>query len=113
MAFPPVFTSCLLARLVTLVVSDSLRPQGLQPARLLCPWDSPGKSPGVVAMPSSGDLPGPGVEPASLSLLHGQAGSLPPGKPSPLTHSLIRILVSGFNAHPDNSELDLISRSLT
>ena len=27
--------------------SDSLRPQGLQPARLLCPWDSPGKNTGV------------------------------------------------------------------
>ena len=25
----------------------TLRPQGLQPARLLCPWDSPGKSTGV------------------------------------------------------------------
>ena len=29
------------------VVSDSLRPHGLQPARLLCPWDSPGKNTGV------------------------------------------------------------------
>ena len=29
------------------VVSDSLRPFGLQPARLLCPWDSPGKNTGV------------------------------------------------------------------
>ena len=29
------------------VVSDSLRPHGLQPARLLCPWDSPGKNAGV------------------------------------------------------------------
>ena len=29
------------------VVSDSLRPQGLQPTRLLCPWDFPGKSAGV------------------------------------------------------------------
>ena len=27
--------------------SDSLRPHGLQPARLLCPWDSPGKNTGV------------------------------------------------------------------
>ena len=27
--------------------SDSLRPHGLQPTRLLCPWDSPGKNPGV------------------------------------------------------------------
>ena len=25
------------------VMSDSLRPHGLQPARLLCPWDFPGK----------------------------------------------------------------------
>ena len=29
------------------VVSDSLRPHGLQPPRLLRPWDSPGKSTGV------------------------------------------------------------------
>ena len=28
-------------------LSDSLRPHGLQPARLLCPWDSPGKNTGV------------------------------------------------------------------
>ena len=34
-------------RICTLVVSDSLWPRGLQPARLLCPWDSPGKSTGV------------------------------------------------------------------
>ena len=26
------------------VVSNSLRPHGLQPTRLLCPWDSPGKN---------------------------------------------------------------------
>ena len=29
------------------VMSDSLRPPGLQPTRLLCPWDFPGKSTGV------------------------------------------------------------------
>ena len=29
------------------VVSDSKRPHGLQPTRLLCPWDFPGKSTGV------------------------------------------------------------------
>ena len=29
------------------VVSDSYRPHGLQPTRLLCPWDFPGKSNGV------------------------------------------------------------------
>ena len=32
---------------VTSVLSDSLRPYGLQSARLLCPWDSPGKNTGV------------------------------------------------------------------
>ena len=39
-----------------------------------------------IAMPSSGDLPDPGIEPASLILLHWQVGSSPlaaPGKPSP------------------------------
>ena len=30
-----------------LVVSDSFRPHGLQPTRLLYPWDSPGKNTGV------------------------------------------------------------------
>ena len=29
------------------VVSDSLRPHGLESTRLLCPWDSSGKNPGV------------------------------------------------------------------
>ena len=29
------------------VKTDSLQPDGLWPARLLCPWDSPGKNTGV------------------------------------------------------------------
>ena len=29
------------------IMSNSLRPRGLQPARPLCPWDSPGKNTGV------------------------------------------------------------------
>ena len=32
---------------VSPVVSDSVRPYGLQPTRLLCPWDSLGKNTGV------------------------------------------------------------------
>ena len=28
-------------------MSESLQPYGLQPARLLCPWDFPGKNTGV------------------------------------------------------------------
>ena len=35
------------------VVSNSLWPHGLYPARLFCPWDSAGKNTGLVAMPFS------------------------------------------------------------
>ena len=38
------------------VVSDSLRPHELQPARLLCPWDSPGQSTGLDCHPSSTEV---------------------------------------------------------
>ena len=47
MKFP---TSCLFPVCPVLshsVLSDSLWPRRLQPTRLLCPWDSPGKNPGV------------------------------------------------------------------
>jgi len=33
-------------------MSDSVLPCGLEPPRLLCPWDSPGKNTGVVPFPS-------------------------------------------------------------
>ena len=32
---------------ITSIVSESVRPHGLQPTRLLHPWDSPGKNTGV------------------------------------------------------------------
>ena len=38
---------CLCWCLVASVVSNSLLPHGPQPARPLCPWDSPGKNAGV------------------------------------------------------------------
>ena len=44
-------------------VSDSLRPHGLQPARLLCPWDFPSKNIGVgFHFLSPGDLSNPGIK---------------------------------------------------
>ena len=62
---------------------DSLRSYGLQPARLLCPRDSPGKNTAVGChILHPGDLPDPGIEPGSPEL---QADSLPPdpqGKPT-------------------------------
>ena len=37
------------------VLSDSLWPHGLQPARLFCLWDSPGKNTGMGCNPPPGD----------------------------------------------------------
>ena len=64
------------------VVSDSLQPHGLQPARLLCPWGF-SRQEYWSGQPCSplGDLPNPGTEPRSSAL---QADSLLlelPGKP--------------------------------
>ena len=52
---------------VTLVVSDSLRPDWPQPTRLLSPWDSLGRNTGVVWHSiSPGHLSDPGIKPASF-----------------------------------------------
>ena len=71
------------------VVSDSLRPHGLQSARLLCPWHFPGKNTGGGCHALlQGIFPTQGLNLCLLCLLHWQAGSLPlapPGKPS-LSH---------------------------
>ena len=42
---PPSVVLCVNAFICS-VVSNSLGPRGLQPPRLLCPWDSPGKNTG-------------------------------------------------------------------
>ena len=42
-----IYTYAPMHKLSHSVVSDSLRPYGLSPSRLLCPWDSPGKNTGV------------------------------------------------------------------
>ena len=67
---------------VCLVLSDSLQPHGLQPARLLCPWDSPGKNTRVGChFLLQGNLPDPGIEPTSLALAGGFFTAEPLGKP--------------------------------
>ena len=71
-----------------------LQPQGLQPARLLCPWDLPGKNTG-----KGQDFLLQGIFPTQGSKLRLRiAGRFfttePPGKPTcTLTHTL---LISGF-----------------
>ena len=53
---------------MTSVVFDSVGLYELQPARLLCPWDFPGTNTDLHGLPClpQGDLPDPGVTPASL-----------------------------------------------
>ena len=70
--------------LVASVVSDSVRPYGLQPARLLWRWDGFSRQEYCSGLPwpPPGDLPDPGIEPRSPAL---QADSLPsesPGEPN-------------------------------
>ena len=66
------------------VMSHSLRPHGLQPARLLYAGNSPGKNTGVgLPFPSPGDLPHPGVKRWSPTL---QAEPLPTEPPGKLPH---------------------------
>ena len=45
--FLPCCDVCVCVCVSRSVVSNPLGPHGLQPARLLCPWDSPGKNTGV------------------------------------------------------------------
>ena len=62
---------------VALVMSNSLQPYRLWPARLLCPWDSLGKDTGVGCHALlQGIFPTQGSNPLLLCLLHWQAGSL-------------------------------------
>ena len=62
------------------VISNSLRPLGLSPTRLLRPWNSPGKNTGI-GCHSSGDLPDPGIEPRSPAMWAEALTSEPQGKP--------------------------------
>ena len=68
-------------------MSDSLGPRGLQPTRLLHPWDSPAKSIGVGChfllqgiLPTQGSNPGlPHCRQTLYCLSHRQSGSSIPG----------------------------------
>ena len=72
---------------VTQLCLTLLQPHGLQPARLLCSWDSPGKNTGVDChFLLQGIFPTLGLNSCLLRLLHWQADFFfttePPGKPS-------------------------------
>ena len=68
-------------------MANSLRCHGLQPARLLCPFDSPGKNTGVgchCLLP--GHLPDPGIEPTSPALVGGSFSTELPLVKFPVLH---------------------------
>ena len=80
-------------------VSDYLQPYGLLPARIFCPWDSPGKNTGVGCHSlSPGNLSNQGIEPGSPALQADSLPSEPPGnkffKKFLLTCSWFTILIS-------------------
>ena len=68
------------------VVSGSVQPYGLEPARVLCLWDSPDKNTGVGChFLLQGIFPNQGSNSHLLHLLHWQEDSStaePPGKPT-------------------------------
>ena len=72
------------------LVSDSSRPHGLQPTRLLRPWDFPGKSAGVGCHCLLRDLPILGIKSVSLAMQGEFLMTGPPGKP------LNTLLTRGF-----------------
>ena len=75
------------------VVSNSLRPHGLSPAGLFCPWDVSGKNIGVgLPFPPPGDFSNPGtalVSPASPTLAGGFFTTEPHGKPDQVKYKVL------------------------
>ena len=71
--------------------SCSLQPYGLQPVRLLHPWNFPGKNNGGFLFPRQGIFLTQGSNPCLLCLLHRQVDSLP-------LHHLgsLKIMISPF-----------------
>ena len=78
------------------VVSDSLQPHGLQPTRLLCPWNFPGKNTGMGChfllqgiFPTQGSNPG---LPHCRGILYQMSHKGSPLKLNPVVKKLIAIL---------------------
>ena len=87
-------------------MSYSLRPYGLWPTKLLCPWDPPDKNTGVGChILLQGIFPTQGSKPHLLCLRHCQVGSLPrepPGKPTgTVTVFLFTFVISKPSVRPD------------
>ena len=84
-----------------LVMSDSLQPHGLQPARLLCPWGF-SRQEYWSRLPCSppGHLPSPGIKSRSPALRADSLPAEPPEKPSWSIKQLIMIWLIIQNEFP-------------
>ena len=86
------------------VVSDSFRPHGLQPTRLLCPWGfSRQEYWSRWPCPPPGDLPYPGIKPRSPALQADSLPSEPPGKPYISTFYKVCVYVYVYSRILSNS----------
>ena len=86
-----------------LVVSDSLQPQWLLPARLLCPWGVSKQEYWTgLSCPPPGDLPNPGLKPRSPSLQMDSLPSEPPGKPKNTGVGSLSLLQQIFQTQKSN-----------
>ena len=105
------------------VVSCSLQPHGLQPARLLCPWGFFRQEYcSGMPCPPQGDLPNPGTKPGSPTLQAGSLSSEPPGKPclcclcltyyTPIKLAIFFSLGLRFNATSQKGQASLVAQKI-
>ena len=85
------------------VMSDSFQPQGLYPARLLCPWGfSRQEYWSGLLYSSPGDLPNPGIKPRSPTLQVDSLLSEQPGKPRSTGRGSLSLLQRIFPIQESN-----------
>ena len=90
------------------VISDSLQPNGQLPARLLCPWDSPGKNTGVgchTLLQGICSTQGPNLH--LLCLLHWQVVCLTPAPPGKHFYSFRPLHVNGAHSYQQSWVMSL------
>ena len=90
----------------------TLRPHGLQPSRILCPQDSPGKNTGVGChFLLQGIFLSQGLNPCLLQLLNWQVASLPLVPPGSLGSNLTCTIYSHLTCIIQASDLTLLCLS--
>ena len=86
LVFPALTASALTCVLSCLVSCSPSQPPGLQPARLLCPWDSPGESIGMGCHDLLWGPSQPGDQVHASCLAGGLSANEPPGSPQDTIH---------------------------